>query len=155
MANTSEQKVREMRDRIEDTFLDLAEKGIQSGLSFEKAMEKNPEYISEYGVWKDKYETWQRFAPRPEYFSLAAERQAVKIRREQEAQAATEEGFYQSNKQMLTELAEAKNSFEATGLTEDLRPFYQRAYAEVWGRNAEMPQGDPVRDMFLAGFKYD
>lgn len=155
MANTSEQRVREMRDRIEDAFLDLAEKGIQSGLSFEKAMEKNPEYISEYGVWKDKYETWQRFAPRPEYFSLAAERRAVKIRREQEAKAAAEEGFYESNRQVLIRLAENKQSFEQTGLTEDLRPLYQRAYAEVWGRHAEMPKGDPDRDMFLAGFKYD
>lgn len=147
-----EKRAQELRDKIEDTFIDVAEAGIRGGLSFDEAMAKHPEYISEYGVWRDKYQTWQRYAPRPEYFSLEAERQAVKARRKQEAEAASAEAFYQSNKTMLTNYAEQKKSFEQTQLSEDLRPLYERAYRETWGRHAEMPKGDPNEDLFFAGF---
>lgn len=151
----TEKRVQELRDRIEDEFINISEKGIRSGLSFDEAMKEHPEYVSEYGVWRDRYTEWQKCAPRPEFFSLESERQAVKARRRQEAEAATAEAFYQSNKTLLTGYAENKKSFEQTQLPEDLRPLYERAYAEVWGRHAEVPKGDPDRDLFLAGFKFD
>lgn len=148
----TEKRAQELRDKIEDTFIDVAEAGIRGGLSFDEAMAKHPEYISEYGVWRDKYQTWQRYAPRPEFFSLESEREAVKARRRQEAEAAADEAFYQSNKAMLTRHAEGKESFAQTGLPKDLRKHYERAYRETWGRHAEMPKGDPNEDLFFAGF---
>lgn len=151
----TERRVQELRDKIEDEFINISEKGIRSGLSFEEAMKEHPEYVSAYGVWRDRYTEWQKCAPRPEYFSLQAEREAVKARRQKEAKAAAEEGFYQSNKTLLTGYAENKRSFEQTQLPEELRPHYERAYAEVWGRHAEIPKGNPDQDLFLAGFKYD
>ena len=154
--NPSEERLQKMRDQIEDTFIDLAESGIRKGLSFEDAIKGHPEYAAgPYKEFERRYNEWKGFAPRPQYFSLEAERQAVKARRKQEAEAACNEMFYQSNKTMLTGCAERKQSFEQTGLPEELRPHYTRAFAEVWGKAEPMPEGSPEAIGFYAGFMAD
>lgn len=155
-----ERKVLEMREKIEDTFIDVAEAGLQKGLSFEKAFQKHPEYVgSPYGEWERRYNEWQKIAVRPEYFTLAGERQRIKTERHQAAMKAADDAFYESNRNLLTSAAEEKLSFEKAcrkyKWDDSLKPYYQRAFAEVWGKHAEMPVGDPEQDYFFAGFMND
>ena len=151
---SSMDRIQKMRDKLEDDFINLAEAGIRQGQTFEDAiLKKNPAYgAGGYGEYERRYNQWKGYAVRPEYFSLESERQAVQARRKKEAEAACTEAFYQSNKTMLTGLAEQRQSFEQTHLPEELRPHYQRAFAEVWGRHAKLPEGDPAQVGFLAGF---
>lgn len=153
----SQRRLQAFKDRVEDVFIDISESAIKKGLSFADAMKQanHPEYLGDdgiYNVWEERYNKWQGYAVRPQYFSLESERQAVKARRKQEAEAAVNEAFYQSNRSMLIQCAEAKKSFEQTHLPADMKQHYQRAYAEVWGKHEPMPEGDPAQVGFLAGF---
>lgn len=150
--------MREKMEKLEDAFIDKAESGINSGLSFDQTFPASEADNINYRLspeWKTRYEEMtERAWDTTKYgkiWSADGVRTEIRQARKAALQAETDERFYESNRSVLLGMAVSGKDFSETGLHEDLRPFFEKAQLETFGYiPKEKPK--PAYDPFLMGF---
>ena len=150
--------LREKMSKLEDAFIDKAENGINSGLTFDQAFsDKEADNINYRlsGEWRKRYESMvDRAYPVTKYgkkWSADSVRQEIKDAREAEVQHEQDEAFFESNRREFLEKAAKCKRFSDTGYSSDLEPFFRRAQKELFGYQPG-DEATPAYDPFLAGF---
>lgn len=151
--------MREAQERLEDKFIDEAERAINRGLDFDTAFPSG--WAVDYRlspVWRERYEKMSADAePYRQYhkpWSADSERKKIMDLRKAARQAECDEKFYQSSAFWMKEHIKAGHSFEQTEYPERMRPLFERAQREQLGCIPEEKPA-PAVDPFLTGFSAD
>lgn len=151
--------MREAQERLEDKFVDEAERAINRGLDFDTAFPSGWAVDFRLSpVWRERYEKMTEDAkPYRQYnkeWSADGERRKIQDLRQAARQAECDEKFYQSNAFWMKEHIKAGHSFAQTEYPEHMRPLFERAEREQLGFNREEAPA-PEYEAFSAGFQAD
>ncbi len=148
--------LREKQHKLEDAFIDRAEKAINEGKDFDAEFQSGWDINYRLSPeWRTRYEEMQQKAAKYRMYhqtwSADGIRKEIADLRQAKLQSEMDEKFYQSNRNEFVSAIENGKPFREMGLSDDMKPLFQRAQKEVLGYIPD-EEPEPAFDPFIMGF---